>query len=54
MERIHLTRLNQDYAPALRLCRLLLEGATLSTRAGGVEQLALVFDMNRLCPLISC
>jgi len=48
IDRIHLSRLNKAYRSVLRLCRLLLEDSTVGLRSGTVDQLALVFDMNRL------
>jgi 5-methylcytosine-specific restriction enzyme subunit McrC len=48
VDRIHLNRLNKDYEPLLQLCRLLLAHSTLDLRSGRIQQLALVFDMNRL------
>lgn len=48
LDRIHLNRLNREYESILRLCRLLLEDSTLGIRSGAADQLALVFNMNRL------
>jgi 5-methylcytosine-specific restriction enzyme subunit McrC len=48
LDRIHLNRLNQEYESILRLCRLLLKDSTLGIRSGATDQLALVFNMNRL------
>ena len=48
LDRIHLDRLNRHYEPILELCRLLLENSTLNLKAGRIDQLAFVFDMNRL------
>ena len=48
LERIHLNRLNRDYEPLLELCRLLLGHSALDLRAGRIQQMAFVFDMNRL------
>lgn len=48
IDRIELSRLNDVYAPILRLCRLLLQNATASMRAGEVDQIAITFDMNQL------
>jgi 5-methylcytosine-specific restriction enzyme subunit McrC len=48
LDRIHLDRLNRHYEPILGLCRLLLENSTLDLKAGRINQLAFVFDMNKL------
>ncbi len=48
LARVHLNRLDKEYAPLLTLCRLLIEGYAPSMEAGDVEQLAFVFDMNVL------
>ncbi|CAN5578000.1 hypothetical protein BH20ACT10_BH20ACT10_19000 [soil metagenome] len=48
LDRIHLDRLDREYEPILKLCRLLLENSALDLRAGRITQLALVFDMNVL------
>jgi 5-methylcytosine-specific restriction enzyme subunit McrC len=44
----HYHRLNDDYRPIHRLCRLLLEGASVSEHAGGVGFRAFLLDMNQL------
>lgn len=51
VERVQLSRLNDTYAPILRLCRLLLDNATASMQAGPVDQVAVTFDMNQLFEL---
>jgi 5-methylcytosine-specific restriction enzyme subunit McrC len=48
LARIRLDRLDREYEPLLEICRLLLEGYAPGLRAGGIEQLAFVFDMNAL------
>lgn len=45
---VHLTRLNQRFAPLLNLSRVFLDGGTLQIAAGDVSTFAFVFDMNRL------
>ncbi|HET9662526.1 MAG TPA: hypothetical protein VFP05_19515, partial [Thermomicrobiales bacterium] len=44
----HYHRLNEDYRPIHRLCRLLLEGSSVSEHAGGLGFRAFLLDMNRL------
>lgn len=48
LDRISYHRLNEDYRPLHQLCRLFLEGASLSERAGPVEFRAFLVDMNEL------
>ncbi len=45
---IHFTRLNEHYAPALRLARLVLANLTLADRAGGTSAPSFMVDMNAL------
>jgi 5-methylcytosine-specific restriction enzyme subunit McrC len=45
---IHLNRLNRQYEPILELCRLLLRQSTVDIRAGALQQITILFDMNRL------
>lgn len=44
----HYHRLNEDYRPIHRLCRLLLDGASVSEDAGRIGFRAFLLDMNRL------
>jgi 5-methylcytosine-specific restriction enzyme subunit McrC len=44
----HYHRLNDDYRPIHRLCRLLLEGSSVSETAGGTGFRAFLLDMNLL------
>lgn len=48
LDRIQINRLNEDYEPILRLCRLILESSSLDVRAGRIRQMAFTFDMARL------
>jgi 5-methylcytosine-specific restriction enzyme subunit McrC len=48
LERIQINRLNEDYEPVLRLCRLILQSSSLDMRAGRIRQLAFTFDMAGL------
>lgn len=48
LARVHLNRLDEEYAPLLGMCRLLVEGYAPGMETGEVEQLAFVFDMNTL------
>jgi len=48
IDRVNLNRLNQSYEPLLDLCRLLLRDSTVGVRSGATDQLAVVFNMNRL------
>ena len=48
LAKIRTDRLDREYEPLLEMCRLLIEGYAPGLRAGGVEQLAFVFDMNAL------
>src|SRR5690606_20848478 len=41
-------RLNADYEPLHKLCRLFLEGATLSEQSGGFTFQTFLIDMNSL------
>jgi 5-methylcytosine-specific restriction enzyme subunit McrC len=44
----HYHRLNDDYRPIHRLCRLLLEGASVSEQTGDLGFRAFLLDMNQL------
>ena len=44
----HYHRLNDDYRPIHRLCRLLLEGASVSEHTGALGFRAFLLDMNQL------
>lgn len=46
--RIHFTRLNRYYEPALRLARLILRNTTLTDRVGTADASAFLLDMNEL------
>jgi 5-methylcytosine-specific restriction enzyme subunit McrC len=46
--KIHYHRLNEDYRPIHQLCRLFLEGASLSEEAGVFSFRAFLIDMNKL------
>lgn len=48
LNRIQINRLNQDYEPVLRLCRLILQSSSLDMRAGRIRQMAFTFDMAKL------
>lgn len=48
LERIQINRLNEDYEPVLRICRLILESSSLDVRAGRIRQMAFTFDMAGL------
>ena len=48
LDRIQINRLNEDYGPVLRLCRLILECSSLDVRAGRIRQMAFTFDMASL------
>jgi len=48
LDRIQINRLNEDYGPLLRLCRLILESSSLDVRAGRIRQMAFTFDMAGL------
>jgi 5-methylcytosine-specific restriction enzyme subunit McrC len=48
LDRIHITRLNQHYVPALRLARLLLESLTLTDQVGSTRASSFLVDMNKL------
>jgi 5-methylcytosine-specific restriction enzyme subunit McrC len=48
LDRFAYHRLNDDYAPLHRLCRLFLEGASLSEAEGPFAFRAFLLDMNRL------
>jgi len=48
LDRIQINRLNEDYEPVLRLCRLILESSSLDVRAGRIRQMAFTFDMASL------
>lgn len=43
-----ITRLNERYAPALRLASLILEKASITTETGEITSTAFVFDMNKV------
>jgi 5-methylcytosine-specific restriction enzyme subunit McrC len=48
LDRFTYHRLNDDYQPMHRLCRLFLEGASLSEAAGAFSFRTFLLDMNRL------
>lgn len=48
VDRIHITRLNRHYEPALRLARLVLANLTLADAVGGTTASSFVVDMNDL------
>lgn len=48
LERMHLTRLNRHYLPALRLARLVLKNLTLADRSGFALATSFMIDMNDL------
>lgn len=48
LDRIQINRLNQEYEPVLRLCRLILQSSSLDMRAGRIRQMAFTFDMAEL------
>ncbi len=48
LERIHMTRLNRHYLPALRLARLVLKNLTLTDRSGSALATSFMIDMNDL------
>lgn len=48
IDRLHLTRLNQHYGPALRLARLLLANLTLTDSQGTASASSFMVDMNDL------
>lgn len=48
VDAIHFTRLNQHYAPALHLARLLLANLTLTDARGGVSASSFMVNMNDL------
>ena len=43
-----ITRLNESYAPALRLAELILTSASITTERGEITSVAFVFDMNKV------
>jgi 5-methylcytosine-specific restriction enzyme subunit McrC len=43
-----ITRLNEGYAPALRLADLILTSASITTDRGEITSVAFVFDMNKV------
>ena len=43
-----ITRLNERYAPALRLAELILASASITTERGEITSVAFVFDMNKV------
>lgn len=48
LDRVAYHRLNDDYRPLHRLCRLFLDGASLSEAEGGFRFRAFLLDVNRL------
>jgi 5-methylcytosine-specific restriction enzyme subunit McrC len=52
--KIHYHRLNEDYRPIHQLCRLFLEGASLSEEAGVFSFRAFLIDMNKLFEKFVC
>jgi len=48
LDRIRYHRLNEDYRPIHQLCRLFLEGASLSEQEGVLDFRTFLVDMNRL------
>ncbi len=48
LERIHYSRLNDDYRPLHALCRLFLQGASLSEEVGPFDFRTFLLDMNAL------
>ena len=48
LQRLHYTRLNDHYRPALGLARLLLDNLTLVDRRGGTTAASFMVDMNDL------
>jgi 5-methylcytosine-specific restriction enzyme subunit McrC len=48
IDRLHFTRLNRHYEPALRLAAIVLRAATLLDRAGGTAASAFLVDMNQV------
>ena len=43
-----ITRLNERYAPAVRLAELILASASITTERGEITSVAFVFDMNKV------
>jgi len=54
VDRIHLTRLNQHYAPALGLARLILANLTLTDAVGATGASSFMVDMNALFQRFVC
>lgn len=54
IDNIHLTRLNQHYAPALRLAQLILANLTLTDAAGTKTASSFMVDMNDLFQRFVC
>ena len=48
IQKIHLTRLNQEYEPILNLCKRFLENSSIEFRSSNLESFAFMFDMNKL------
>lgn len=48
VDRLHFTRLNERYRPALRLAQLVLRNVTLADRAGARAASSFLIDMNAL------
>jgi 5-methylcytosine-specific restriction enzyme subunit McrC len=48
VDKIHYHRLNEDYRPLHQLCRLFLEGASVSEGLGEFSFRAFLLDMNKL------
>jgi 5-methylcytosine-specific restriction enzyme subunit McrC len=54
VERIHYHRLNEGYRQLHQLCRLFLEGSSLSETVGGFTYQAFLLDMNKLFEAFVC
>ncbi len=47
-ERVHLTRLNEEYGPILNLCKLFISQSSLELSADEMPTFSFIFDMNVL------
>ena len=48
LEKIKLTRLNQEYEPLLNLCKLFISKSSVELSVGKISVFSLLFDMNQL------
>ncbi|NRV01589.1 5-methylcytosine-specific restriction enzyme subunit McrC [Clostridium beijerinckii] len=48
IDKIHFSRLNEEYRPIINLCKLILSNTTISFGLSKIETFSFMFDMNKL------